>query len=153
MLSIYMERSQTSQPQISEPEHTPACPPTAESAYEAQLRQLGPASVAEATTGEASAGQATLLRAVSQPLPPPQQYALPQQPQTAAAPPTISPLSSAASLGLLQRQPGAAPGYQVPRCARHRFPPSLMLYESLQQALMYHHECSCVRAPAALTVY
>ena len=124
MLSIYLERSHTSQSQISEPEQSPVCHPRAsEPAAEVQLRQLGPAFSTEATTGAAStvasgaatAGQAPYLRAVSQTLPPPQLYTLPQQPLTTAAPPTISDVSSATSPRMLPRQPGVTPGYQAIR--------------------------------------
>ncbi|CAL5219060.1 g820 [Coccomyxa viridis] len=64
---------------------------------------------------KALAGQDPYLRAVSQTLPPPQLYTLPQQPQTAAAPLTISDVSSATSPSLLPRQPGVTPGYQALR--------------------------------------
>ena len=121
MLSIYLERSHTSQSRISEPEQIPVCHPRPSApAAEVQLRQLGPAFSTEATTGgpspvasgAATAGQAPYLRAVSQILPPPQLYTLPQQSQTAAAPPTFSDVSSATSPRLLPRQPGVTPGYQ-----------------------------------------
>ena len=125
MLSIYLERSHTSQSQISEPEQIPVCHPRpSEPAAEVQLRQLGLAFSTDAiaggpspvTSGAVTTGQDPYLRAVSQTLPPPQLYTLPQQPQTAAAPLTISDVSSATSPSLLPRQPGVTPGYQALRC-------------------------------------
>ena len=126
MLSIYLERSQTSQSQTSEPEQTPVCRPRAsEPAAEVQLMHLGPAFSTEATTGgpppvsygAVTMGQGPYFRAAGQSLPPPQSYILPQQPQTAAVPTGISNVSGATHLSLLPRQPGAISGYQAPRCA------------------------------------
>ena len=132
MLSIYLERSQSSQSQTAEPEQTPVCrsvPP--ESAYEAQLRQLGPAFGLEAVTGgafpeisgTARTSQSPFLRSISQTIPPPQTYVLPQQPETAAAPASISAVSSAISLSSLPREPGGLSGYQHSRCACPHFSP------------------------------
>lgn len=124
MLSIYLERSQTSQSQTSEPEQTPVCRPRASaSAAELQLMHLGPAFSTEATAGGPSpatsgavtTGQGPYLRAAGQTLSPPQSYIVPQQPQTAALPATISDASGATPLSLLPRQPGATFGYQAPR--------------------------------------
>ena len=132
MLSIYLERSQSSKSQTTEPEQTPVCRTVhPESAYEAQLRQLSPAFGLEGVTGgafpeisgSARTSQSQFLRSLSQTSPPPQPYILPQQPETAAAPASISAVSSAISLSSLPREPGALSGYQPSRCACPHFLP------------------------------
>ena len=126
MRSIHLERSQTSQSQTSEPEQVADRRPGAsEPAFEIQLRQLQPALSTEATPGgvppaasvsAATPAQGPSFGSAGQALALPQPYLLPQQPQTAAAPASISGFSSAVSLSLPPRQPGATSGFQTPRC-------------------------------------
>ena len=128
MLSIYLERSQTAQSQTSEPEQAPSSVPAAsEPANEPLLRPLVPSFSLEsipvgaqpAFSEAASTSQSPFFRSSSQALPASQSHLLLQQPQTTAAPISISAVSSSLSLGSPPRQPGAAPPtVQLARCAR-----------------------------------
>ena len=151
MLSIYLERSQTAQTQASEPEQAPVSVLAAsEPANEPSLRPLVPSFSLEsipvgaqpAFSETASTSQSPIFSSSSQALPTPQSHLLLQQPQTTAAPISISAVSSSLSLGSLPRQPGAAqPTVQLARCVRiyllkpHHF-------ARMHFNLVYHERCA-----------
>ena len=125
MLSLYLERSQPTQSQPSEPGQVPG-PAAIESAYQAQLRRLGPAFAAAG--GPPLAGSSHVARGIQSPflggasygLPGPQPYLM-HRPAAAVGPPaSISVVSSSISLSSLPRLPAALAGQQQqpPRYAR-----------------------------------
>ena len=137
MLSIYLERSQTSYSQTSEPEETPVSRPTAsEPAQPLTSRQLAAGLAPEAATAgalpEPPAG--TPSGTFYAPLAP-QSYA--SLPAAVPAPASISALSSSSlSLSSLPRQPPAGPGHQTARCAN-------------TQAMLHVHSCIILSARRA----
>ncbi|CAK0746583.1 hypothetical protein CVIRNUC_001703 [Coccomyxa viridis] len=116
MLSIYLERSQTSYSQTSEPEGTPVSRPAAsESPQLLTSRQLAAGLAPEAATAGALAEPPTGAPTGTSYAPlAPQSYVLP--PASVPAPASISALSSSSlSLSSLPRQPAAGPGHQTVR--------------------------------------
>ena len=124
MLSIYLERSQTSYSQTSEPEGPPVSRPAAsEPAYPLTARQLAAGLAPEAATAGALPEPPTGTPSGTSYAPlAPQSYILP--PASVPAPASISALSSSSlSLSSLPRQPAAGPGPQTARCAYSRRSP------------------------------